>query len=125
MRPHTLFEGSSFIDLSPGSPSAPALEAGGRIPIEQTSNYVTLDEALRVLRPEVRESLRDLAAVGADTLRGKAVDGIQQSLANSPELMRDLRGPVRALQGRSRGSCRERSPASRVPSMRSPSARTT
>ena len=102
MRPHTLFEGSSFIDLSPGSPSAPVLEPGERIPIEQTSNYVTLDEALRVLRPEIRESLRDLAEVGAKTLRGDAIEGIQTSLKNAPELMRDLRGPVRAMQGAKR-----------------------
>jgi ABC-type transporter Mla subunit MlaD len=63
---------------------------------------VTLDEALRVLRPEIRDSLRDLAEVGANTLRGKAITGIQKSLGNAPELMRDLRGPVRALQGKDR-----------------------
>ena len=99
MRPHTLFEGSSFIQLSPGSPSAPTLEPGEMIPIEQTSNYVTLDEALRILRPQIRESLGELAEVGAKTLKGKAITGIQTTLKNSPELMRDLRGPVRALQG--------------------------
>jgi phospholipid/cholesterol/gamma-HCH transport system substrate-binding protein len=99
MRPHTLFEGSSFIDLSPGSPSAPTLEPGETIPIEQTSNYVTLDEALRILRPQIRESIAELAEVGANTLEGKAITGIQTTLKNSPELMRDLRGPVRALQG--------------------------
>lgn len=102
MRPHTLFEGSSFIDLAPGSPSATPLEPGDRIPIEQTSNYVTLDEALRVLRPEIRENLRDMAAVGAKTLRGEAVEGFQATLQNAPELMRDLRGPVRAMQGAKR-----------------------
>jgi phospholipid/cholesterol/gamma-HCH transport system substrate-binding protein len=102
MRPHTLFEGSSFVDLSPGSPSAQELEEGGRIPIEQTSNYVTLDEAVRVLRPEIRESLKDLAGVGSRTLKEDAVEGIQTALKNSPELMRDLRGPMRALQGAKR-----------------------
>ncbi len=99
MRPHTLFEGSSFIDLSPGSPSAPALDTGGTIPIKQTSNYVTLDEALRVLRPRIREDLRSLAEVGAKTLRPEATAGIQKTLRNAPALTRDLRGPVRALQG--------------------------
>jgi phospholipid/cholesterol/gamma-HCH transport system substrate-binding protein len=102
MRPHTLFEGSSFIDLSPGSPSAPVLEPGERVPVEQTSNYVTLDEAVRVLRPEVREALRDLAGVGARTLRKGAIDGIRTTLKNAPELTRDLRGPMRALQGAKR-----------------------
>ena len=99
MRPHTLFEGSSFVDLHPGSPSAPELGEGELIPLEQTSNYVTLDEALRVLRPEIRESLRELAAVGSKTLRGKAITGIQRTLKAGPELTRSLKGPARALQG--------------------------
>lgn len=99
MRPHTLFEGSSFIDLAPGSPSAPPLDEGEAIPIERTSNYVTLDEALRVLRPEIRESLGELAETGAKTLRGRAVEGIQRTLGNAPELVARLKGPARALQG--------------------------
>lgn len=102
MRPHTLFEGSSFVDLHPGSPSAPELAESETIPNEQTSNYVTLDEALRILRPEIRESLRELAAVGSATLRGKAIKGIQRTLKGAPELTRRLKGPARALQGPSR-----------------------
>jgi phospholipid/cholesterol/gamma-HCH transport system substrate-binding protein len=102
MRPHTLFEGSSFVDLRPGSPSAPTLEEGERIPIEQTSNYVTLDEALRVLRPEIRESLRELAALGSETLQGEAIEGIQRTLKGGPELTRHLKAPVRAFQGTNR-----------------------
>ena len=102
MRPHTLFEGSSFVDLHPGSPTAPELAEGKVIPIQQTSNYITLDEALRVLRPEIRESLRELAAVGSKTLRGKAIRGIQRALKAAPALTRHLKAPVRALQGPSR-----------------------
>lgn len=102
MRPHTLFEGSSFIDLSPGSPSAPLLEDGEAIPVAQTDNYVTLDEALRVLRPEIRESLQDLAKAGSKTLKGGAVEGIQRTLKAGPKLTRNLKAPVRALQGSSR-----------------------
>lgn len=99
MRPHTLFEGSSFVDLEPGSPSAPELPEGEVIPRKQTSNYVTLDEALRILRPEIRENLRNLAAVGSRTLRGKAIEGIQRTLKGGPELTRRLRRPARELQG--------------------------
>ena len=95
LRPHTLFEGSDFIDLSPGSPSAPLLEPGGTIPIEQTQVYISLDQALRVLHEPVRERLRDLAAVGARTLREEAVVGVQRTLGNAPELLRRL-GPVAA-----------------------------
>lgn len=102
MRPHTLFEGSSLVDLSPGSPSAAEMEPGGMIPNERTSNYITLDEALRILRPEIRESLRELAGTGSKTLRGGAIEGIQKTLRNGPELTRRLKGPARALQGSNR-----------------------
>lgn len=102
MRPHTLFEGSSFVELRPGTPGAPPLDEGGLIPREQTSNYVTLDEALRVLRPEIRQGLKVLARVGSRTLKGKAIEGIQRILKAGPELSRRTTGPVRALQGRGR-----------------------
>jgi phospholipid/cholesterol/gamma-HCH transport system substrate-binding protein len=99
LRPHTLFEGSDFIDLSPGSPSAPLLEEGGTIPIEQTQVYVSLDQALRVLREPIRERLRNLAEVGARTLKARAVVGIQRTLRNSPPLMRHLAPAAHAAQG--------------------------
>lgn len=99
MRPHTLFEGSNFVDLAPGSPGAPVLGEGEEIPMAQTSNYVTLDEALRVLRPEIRSSLRDLAQVGSRTLRGKAITGTQRTLKAGPELTRSLGPAARAAQG--------------------------
>lgn len=102
MRPHTLFEGSNFVDLSPGSPSAPLIEPGSEIPIEQTTNYVTLDETLRVLRPEIRENLRKLAEVGARTFKGRAITGIQRTLKNAPELTKDLSVVARAAQGSNR-----------------------
>ncbi len=102
LRPHTLFEGSAFIDLSPGSPSAPALEEGATLPIEQTSIYTSLDEATRLLRKPIRESLRDLLEVGAKTLRGDAIEGTQQLLGAAPQLMRQIGPTSRALQGEHR-----------------------
>jgi virulence factor Mce-like protein len=102
MRPHTLFEGSNFVDISPGSPSAPVLEEGSTIPISQTTNYVTLDEALRVLRPEIRTGLQDLAEVGSKTLRGNAIKGLQRTLKGAPGLAKALAPAARAAQGTDR-----------------------
>ena len=102
MRPHTLFEGSNFVDLFPGSPSAPVLEQGGEIPVEQTEAYTTLDEALRVLKPEIRLNLRQLAEVGGETLQGPAIDGVQETLKNLPGLSRNLAPATRALGGANR-----------------------
>jgi phospholipid/cholesterol/gamma-HCH transport system substrate-binding protein len=102
MRPHTLFEGSNFIDLAPGSPGAPKLEDGGTIPIRQTTNYVTLDRALRILRPEIRDDLQKLAEVGARTLRGDAITGVQTMLKRAPALSVALAPAARAAQGPNR-----------------------
>lgn len=99
MRPHTLFEGSNYIDLAPGSPGAPLIDEGATLPRDQTTNYVTLDSALRVLRPEIRNNLRQLAEVGANTLQGEAVDGIQSTLKHFPAMAKALGPAARAAQG--------------------------
>ncbi len=99
LRPHTLFEGTAFIDLSLGSPSAPRLEEDGVIPRERTTVYVSLDEALRILRKPTREAIRSTIKSGAKTLRGRGVTGLQRTLRNSPALTRDLAPAARALNG--------------------------
>ncbi|MGI9020846.1 MAG: MlaD family protein [Solirubrobacterales bacterium] len=99
LRPHTLFEGSAFIDLHPGSPSAPSLKDGATIERSRTEVYVSLDEALRVLHKPTREALRDLAETGAATLRPQAIDGLQRTLAAAPELTANTGPVMRALRG--------------------------
>ncbi len=99
LRPHTLFEGSAFIDLHPGSPSAPTLEDGGSIPRTNTDVYVSLDEALRVLHEPTRDALQDLAHTGARTLRPEAIDGLQRTLRAAPELTANTGPVMRALRG--------------------------
>ena len=99
LRPHTLFEGSAFVDLHPGSPSAPLLGDGATIPRRQTRVYVSFDEALRVLRPPVREHLRELVRVGAEATADGSIDGLQRTLRGAPELTRELGPTARALRG--------------------------
>ena len=99
LRPHTLFEGSAFVDLHPGSPSAPELGDGETIPSEQTDTYVSLDEATRVLNEENRETLKALVGSGAKLLSADAIEGLRTTLENSPELLEDLGPTARALQG--------------------------
>jgi phospholipid/cholesterol/gamma-HCH transport system substrate-binding protein len=50
IRPRIFLEGNFFVDVSPGSPSAPALHDGDRIPINQTGAPVQLDQVLSALR---------------------------------------------------------------------------
>jgi virulence factor Mce-like protein len=99
LRPHTLFEGSAFVDLHPGSPSAPLIEDGATIPRRHTDVYVSFDEALRVLRTPVRRSLRELAVTTAAALSGDAPQSLQSTLRRAPELTQDLGPTAHALQG--------------------------
>jgi ABC-type transporter Mla subunit MlaD len=57
IRPRIFLEGNFFIELDPGSPSAPELGSGGTIPVSHTSTAVQLDEVLTALQSPVRADL--------------------------------------------------------------------
>jgi phospholipid/cholesterol/gamma-HCH transport system substrate-binding protein len=60
IRPRIFLEGNFFIELDPGSPSAPELASGGTIPISHTATAVQLDEILTSLQSPVRADLSEL-----------------------------------------------------------------
>jgi phospholipid/cholesterol/gamma-HCH transport system substrate-binding protein len=60
IRPRLFLEGNFFLDLRPGSPSAPELDGGGQIPITRTATAVQLDEVLTSLQSDSRANLQDL-----------------------------------------------------------------
>jgi ABC-type transporter Mla subunit MlaD len=60
IRPRLFLEGNFFLDLFPGSPSAPELDSGDDIPITQTSTAVQLDEILTALQQPTRRGLQQL-----------------------------------------------------------------
>ena len=60
IRPRIFLEGNFFIDLSPGSPSAPDLSSGDTIPVSRTSTWVQIDEVLTALQAPVRADLSHL-----------------------------------------------------------------
>ena len=66
IRPRLFLEGNFFVDLRPGSPSAPELEEDETIPLSQTATAVRIDSVLKVFesdaRRDVRDSLREYAA---------------------------------------------------------------
>jgi phospholipid/cholesterol/gamma-HCH transport system substrate-binding protein len=66
IRPRIFLEGNFFVDLYPGSPSAPEMDSGDTIPISRTSTTVQLDEILNALQSPVRADLgRLLESYGA------------------------------------------------------------
>jgi phospholipid/cholesterol/gamma-HCH transport system substrate-binding protein len=60
IRPRIFLEGNFFIELDPGSPSAPDMDSGGTIPVSHTSTAVQLDEILTALQSPVRADLSQL-----------------------------------------------------------------
>jgi phospholipid/cholesterol/gamma-HCH transport system substrate-binding protein len=60
IRPRLFLEGNFFLDLKPGSPSAPRLDDGESLPVSQTAVAVQLDQVLAVLDQPGRADLRDL-----------------------------------------------------------------
>jgi phospholipid/cholesterol/gamma-HCH transport system substrate-binding protein len=60
IRPRLFLEGNFFLDVDPGSPSAPELPDGGDIPIAQTATAVQLDEVLTALQAPERRGLQRL-----------------------------------------------------------------
>jgi phospholipid/cholesterol/gamma-HCH transport system substrate-binding protein len=57
IRPRIFLEGNFFIELDPGSPSAPEMDSGETIPVSRTSTAVQIDEVLSVLQSPVRADL--------------------------------------------------------------------
>ncbi len=65
LRPRLFLEGNLFLDLHPGSPSAPDMSSGSTIPVTQTSTAVQIDEVLTSLQSDTRTNLkRALAGYG-------------------------------------------------------------
>jgi virulence factor Mce-like protein len=58
IRPRLFLEGNFFVDLQPGTPSAPDLGEGGTIPLAQTATPVQLDQVLTTLKAGARGDLK-------------------------------------------------------------------
>ena len=80
IRSRIFLEGNFFVDLKPGTPSAPHVEDGDTLPVTQTATPVQLDQLLTALQSGDRESLQDLLKGFGDALVRKpsAADDAQQ-----------------------------------------------
>jgi virulence factor Mce-like protein len=80
LRQKTLL-GETYVELTPGDSSAPALPDGGRLPRDQVVATVELDEVTRALNPRTRKDLQRLVhALGAAT--GGHGESLNDALGN-------------------------------------------
>jgi phospholipid/cholesterol/gamma-HCH transport system substrate-binding protein len=78
IRPRIFLEGNFFVELDPGSPSAPELGSGGTIPVSHTSTAVQIDELLTALQSPVRADL------------GRLLESYGKALTHEPSAAEDL-----------------------------------
>lgn len=85
LRPRLFLEGNLFVDLHPGSPSAPELHSGSVVPEGQTSNSVQFDQVLTSLQAPVRQDLQIfLKEFGGALDKYGGAKGFQESFRTSP-----------------------------------------
>lgn len=62
IKPRLVLEGNAYVDLSPGSPAAPALASGALIPKTQTATSVQIDQVLGTFNLPTRDALQSSVA---------------------------------------------------------------
>jgi virulence factor Mce-like protein len=105
IRPRLFLEGNFYVDLSPGTPSSPALGSGGTIPVQHTSTPVQIDQLLDTLPADTRHQLQQALqgfgaaldapptaaqnAQGDPSTRGlTGAQGLNRALETTPQALR-------------------------------------
>jgi virulence factor Mce-like protein len=90
VRPRLFLEGNFFVEVSPGSPSAPELKDGGTIPVTQTSTPVALYQVLNTFDSSTREGLRTLTKEFAAALDKGGAQGLNRAYAAAPGALKNV-----------------------------------
>jgi ABC-type transporter Mla subunit MlaD len=89
VRPRIFLEGNFFVEVSPGSPSAPKLGDGDTIPVNQTAAPVQLGSVLEALQGDTREDLQILLQEYGKGLSGAGARGYRRSIRHWEPAYRD------------------------------------
>jgi phospholipid/cholesterol/gamma-HCH transport system substrate-binding protein len=99
IRPRIFLEGNFFVDLTVGSGSAPELEDGATIPVQQTATPVQLDEVVTALQSDTRDDLKTLLREYGKGLEGKGAKGFNRSIPYWEPAYRDGSIVADAMRG--------------------------
>jgi phospholipid/cholesterol/gamma-HCH transport system substrate-binding protein len=58
VRPRIFLEGNFFVDINPGTPSAPNMKSGETVPVQNTSTPVQFGQLLTALQSDTRQDLQ-------------------------------------------------------------------
>ena len=98
VRPYTLI-GDKYVEVDPGTSTAPVVPSGGMIPSAQTSVPVEIYELLNVLDTDTRAKLDHLLQEGGAALRGQG-PVVNRLLQRLPHLERTLASTLLVLDAR-------------------------
>jgi phospholipid/cholesterol/gamma-HCH transport system substrate-binding protein len=107
IRSRIFLEGNFYIELSPGSPNAPALATGATLPAANTSGPVQLDRVLASLNSDARRNLQTLLQGLGAALDGRptaAQDATQDPIVRGLTGGRALNKALQYSTGAFRGS---------------------
>src|ERR671914_1887170 len=80
IRPRIFLEGNKFVDVKPGSPSAPEVADGHTIPISQTAAPVEFGDLLTALQSDTRADLKTFLEEYSRGLEGSGARGFNESI---------------------------------------------
>ena len=101
VRPRVFLEGNFFVDIQPGSPSAPVLEDDSDpISPTQTAAPVQFGDVLSALQADTREDLQVFLEEYARALEGEGARGFNEALRNGGPALRSLAVVNQAALGR-------------------------
>ena len=80
VRPRIFLEGNFFVDIQPGSPSAPELADGGTIPMGQTAAPVQFGDLLAALQSDTRKDLQVFLQQYSKALKHGGAEGFRASI---------------------------------------------
>jgi phospholipid/cholesterol/gamma-HCH transport system substrate-binding protein len=89
IRPRIFLEGNWFVDISPGSPSAPIVQEGETIPVQQTSAPVQFGQVLTALQSDTRQDLQKVLDEYGRALADGGAEGYNRSIDHWTKAFRD------------------------------------
>jgi ABC-type transporter Mla subunit MlaD len=89
VRPRIFLEGNWFIDVTPGSPSAPLVADGDLIPVQQTAAPVQFGQILEALQSDTREDVRVVLDEYGRALANGGAKGYNRSIPYWKSAFRD------------------------------------
>jgi virulence factor Mce-like protein len=106
IRPRIFLEGNFFVDVQPGSPSAPRLRDGATIPVTQTATPVQLDQVLDTLNRSTRGQLKIAVGAYGKALSGGGAQGLHDSFPYWDGAFKGVAQTAQAIQGAQPGDLR-------------------